>query len=39
LSELTENLLIETIDCQLSLQEIYDRVELKPQPDEEFDEE
>ncbi len=39
LSELTENLLIETIDCELSLQEIYDRVELKPQPDEEFEDE
>ena len=37
LSELTENLLIETIDCELSLQEIYDRVELKPPPDEEFE--
>ena len=39
LSELTENLLIETIDCELSLQEIYDRVELKPPPDEEFEDE
>ncbi|HMS43532.1 MAG TPA: Uma2 family endonuclease [Pyrinomonadaceae bacterium] len=35
LDTLSDNLRIEAIDCQLSLQEIYDRVELKPLPDEE----
>lgn len=39
LSEISDILRIETIDCELSLQEIYDRVELKPQTDEEFEEE
>ena len=38
LSELTEFLQITSIDCELSLQEIYDRVELKPPPDEQRDE-
>ena len=35
LSELAEVLRIGSIDCELSLQEIYDRVELKPLPNEE----
>jgi len=35
LSELAEVLRIVSIDCQLNLREIYDRVELKPHPDEE----
>jgi Uma2 family endonuclease len=39
LSEISDILRIETIDCELVLQEIYDRVELKPQPDEKFEEE
>ena len=38
LSEISDVLQIETIECELSLQEIYDRVELKPYPDEEIDE-
>lgn len=38
LSEITDILRIETIDCELSLQEIYDRVELKPLPDEDIEE-
>jgi Uma2 family endonuclease len=33
--EIDDVLIIETIDCQLSLREIYDRVELKDPPDEE----
>jgi Uma2 family endonuclease len=36
---LSDILRIETIDCELSLEEIYDRVELKSLPDEETDEE
>lgn len=39
LSELSDFLRITTIDCELSLEEIYDRVELKPPPDESFEEE
>ena len=39
LSEISEVLRIETINCELVLQEIYDRVELKSQPDEEFKDE
>lgn len=39
LSELSDFLRIASIDCELSLEEIYDRVELKPQPDEFFEEE
>ncbi|MDQ3130690.1 MAG: Uma2 family endonuclease [Acidobacteriota bacterium] len=35
LSELAEVLRIVSIDCELNLREIYDRVELKPHPDEE----
>lgn len=38
LSEITDVLRLETISCELSLQEIYDRVELKTVPDEEFEE-
>ncbi len=38
LSELSDFLRIMTIDCELSLEEIYDRVELKPPPDESFEE-
>ena len=38
LSEIFETLRVETIGCELSLQEIYDRVELKTQPDEKFEE-
>jgi len=37
LSEISDNLRIEAIDCELSVSEIYDRVELKPLPDENFD--
>lgn len=38
LGEISDILRIDAIDCELSLSEIYDRVELKPLPDENFDE-
>ncbi len=38
LSEISDTLRIETVDCELSLQEIYDRVELKPYGEEETEE-
>lgn len=38
LSEISDTLRIETVDCELSLQEIYDCVELKPYGEEETEE-
>ena len=38
LSEISDILRIETIDCELDLREIYDRVKFKPQTGDEFEE-
>ncbi len=39
LSEISDMLRIDAIDCELSVSEVYDRVELKPLPDEEMNDE